>query len=39
MKRFYVLIIVLVAGTFLDIGAQTVAVKTNLLYDANTTMK
>jgi hypothetical protein len=38
MKRFYVLIIVMVAGAFPDVGAQTVAVKNNLLYDATTTI-
>jgi hypothetical protein len=38
MKRFYVLIIVMVAGAFPDIGAQTVAIKNNLLYDATTTI-
>jgi hypothetical protein len=38
MKRFYVLIVVMVASAFPDIGAQTVAVKTNLLYDATTTI-
>jgi hypothetical protein len=38
MKKFYLLIVVMIMGILPDIEAQTVAVKTNLLYDATTTM-